>query len=268
MNLNWLYGPPNKRAYTLDSDDVIDIITRIHELDPLLSVTVTVNNFNASHIRVLKKPAEEIPKLDRVARRYLEISAKKSDGPGELVTGELFIPLRREGEPIITWGPPTDPDMQSTASAIERSIASGRRPHFHRRAISWKSAGIVALYAAALACWIWLQFSSPVPIPAIILGWITAVILLTVCRHYYRQYRDQSLVKRQPYNGHRILNETREQTQARQADERTKLKTAFITAVIVLPLTVLGTLATAGLTGALNLNPDHATGQVTSKPSP
>lgn len=250
MDMTWLYGPRVRpdlggqpiwvRPSTIDIETVAELADLIESRVPDATVHIYVTDQLQTRQREI--PRAILATLDAGDRRFLRLEAHH---PAQ--NGFVSILLRADQTLNIYIGAlPNEAEAfeagRALAAELAEKIANNgtpilvwRRPLIH---LPW-----VAFSALAVA-WILTEFTTPIPVPLHFAGWIVMAFAGYVA-HLAKREQRSGLLNRQ--EGIRIRLESRTDTAARRADERTNIKVAVITALISIPTTVLITLISTGL---------------------
>lgn len=229
MAFDWLFGPKGTRSYRLDLDTVRELGEAVKEAYPdmVIDYWVTSAPGVVRHVN-----ADQLAGLSEADLSRLTLDARVVMPEGQVYFGPLVnISLARAWSGSQVMAAPAADGAQHTDDAllarINQILSDSSRPLVRWRRLPRARALVFWLpFVALLAGWLWLELTSPLPIPVHVIGWAIVVIAFLVIRPLY-QSRRYSASAPPPMNGHIVLSETRHDTAVRRADHRRDIRIAL-----------------------------------------
>jgi hypothetical protein len=243
---NWLYGAWLSRNYVIDIDTALELAAHVTTARPLATTEWVLQD--SAGMRRLADDLENMSAWNRSQLILLVHDQISVAGLDQASEWEIRFTRDQNG-----WiGVPQDDDQRLQRELTEELAGNGR-PRFIRHPIGAKALRYFLPAMIGAAVWVWIEVTLRMPIAVNVAGWVFVALVFWLSYPRYFTARARIAVTIPQNRGHRIRDESREKTRLRRADARANLRAALITAVVLLPVSVGGTLLVTWLTGSLHL---------------
>lgn len=184
-------------------------------------------------------PAADLTNLSDVERSRLLFQAQGTDSAGNTMLSAV-VDIRARIPSSIKIDLLSDPQSSKAfQTELANAIIEDGTPRFDPQ--TWKRTGLYVPVAVLTILWLMLELTSPLPLPAMLFGWVIVISGLVGTIALDRSAAERRVRESKGIAGGRIRSISRAELRVHRADARSNIKVVAITAPISIAVGVIGT---------------------------